>query len=243
MDKPRPERRQAPEISATPVVTATASQSLSADASAPAAKSHANTNGEQDEEEIATARRVPAVTLQVWESLLGPRGYKHVGGQLVRSEGASGGIQPGNEGPLDTGKGKGKATEAPSQGRNTSQVRTAGRMPDVEIKAHSALRTFTRSNSFAPTRAEPVPSRRPFRKVATSSLAPRAPPPQPDDGGSGDGSSAAAQVFAGMKFRARGEARSASVREAVEGCGGRWVEGQEIDDPDDVDFVLVRLVR
>jgi hypothetical protein len=44
-----------------------------------------------------------------------------------------------------------------------------------------------------------------------------------------------------MRFRVRAEARSASVRSAIEGCGGTWVEDE--NEEESVDFVIVRLVR
>jgi DNA replication regulator DPB11 len=44
-----------------------------------------------------------------------------------------------------------------------------------------------------------------------------------------------------MRFRVCAEARSASVRTAIEGCGGTWVEDEDEDER--VDFVIVRLVR
>ena len=39
----------------------------------------------------------------------------------------------------------------------------------------------------------------------------------------------------------RAEARSASVRTAIESCGGTWVEDE--DEEKRVNFVIVRLVR
>ena len=46
-------------------------------------------------------------------------------------------------------------------------------------------------------------------------------------------------MFAGLKFRALGEARCANVRKAVESAGGRWMSSH---DDEDADIVLVRLV-
>jgi DNA replication regulator DPB11 len=47
-------------------------------------------------------------------------------------------------------------------------------------------------------------------------------------------------LFAGLKFRALGEAKSANVRMAIDGCGGKMVSEGE---GDEVDFIVVRLVR
>ena len=49
------------------------------------------------------------------------------------------------------------------------------------------------------------------------------------------------KLFVGKCFRVRAEARSASVRTAIESCGGTWVEDE--DEEERVDFVIVRLVR
>jgi hypothetical protein len=49
-----------------------------------------------------------------------------------------------------------------------------------------------------------------------------------------------AKIFVGKRFRVRAEARSATVRTAIEGYGGTWVEDE---DEEGVDFVIVRLVR
>ncbi|THH08112.1 hypothetical protein EW146_g9100 [Bondarzewia mesenterica] len=226
VEHPRPERKQVPEVPPTPIAIVETSRTTSDEPiSIPNSNSNLNAQDDTEEEEIANARRVPTITLQVWESLLGSRGYKRVGGQLVRT----GGADEGSEQAVKKDKGKGKAI-----------------MPAIEMgegdepKSHSALRTFTRTHSFAPSRVDAVPSRQPFRKSAsTFAIAPRTASQTKDAGG---GAGPSAQVFEGMRFRARGEAWCASVREAVEGCGGRWVDGQEDDDVDDVDFILVRLV-
>lgn len=52
-------------------------------------------------------------------------------------------------------------------------------------------------------------------------------------------SGAAKGMFAGFKFRTLGEAKSPNVRSAIEQYGGIMV----LDDDEDVDFVIVRLVR
>lgn len=80
-------------------------------------------------------------------------------------------------------------------------------------------------------------SRQPFRKVQSLFL------PRPDSSTQAapepDGS--LPKIFVGKRFRVRAEARSASVRTAIESCGGTWVEDE--DEEKRVDFVIVRLVR
>lgn len=47
-------------------------------------------------------------------------------------------------------------------------------------------------------------------------------------------------LFAGLRFRALGEARGVTVKMSVEDCGGRVVSD---NDAGEVDFIIVRLVR
>lgn len=183
-----------------------------------------------EEEEIAVARRVPAATLRVWESLLAPRGYAKVGSELIKTAPAEA-LNPTPDPPLSllrVSKGKGKA-RAPLDSPAFS-------------KGRSALATFTRSKSFAPSTApaseDSAPaSRQPFRKAQSLFL------PQPDlpaqVAPESDGSPP--KIFVGRRFRVRAEARSASVRTAIESYGGTWVEDE--DEEERVDFVIVRLVR
>jgi DNA replication regulator DPB11 len=195
----------------------------------------------EDEEEMALARRVPAITLQVWESLLKHRGFVNKGDALVRVD------SQGNE-ALDKSILRGKA----SQVVKAKGIRSSQRVPseagpsELEMKARSALSTFSRTKSFTPARIESDSSKQPFRRTpslfapARNSPArdvaavPMSTPQQlPDKPQSG--------IFLNMRFRARGEARTANVRSAVESGGGVWVEGG--GDDQDVDIILVRLVR
>jgi hypothetical protein len=115
--------------------------------------------------------------------------------------------------------------------------------PATLSKGRSALATFTRSKSFAPSTAptsedpSAPAARQPFRKVQSLFL------PRPDSPAQmapvSDGSPP--KLFVGKCFRVRAEARSASVRTAIESCGGTWVEDE--DEEERVDFVIVRLVR
>jgi DNA replication regulator DPB11 len=186
-----------------------------------------------EEEEIAAARRVPSATLRVWESLLAPRGYSKVGSELVKIDLAEGLNPTPDSSPslsrAAKGKGKALALDRPT--------------PSTSIKGRSALATFTRSKSFAPSteppsgNAPPTTSRQPFRKAQSLFLPRPDSPPQvaPEPDGSPP------KIFVGKRFRVRAEARSASVRSAIEGRGGTWVEDE--DEEKRVDFVIVRLVR
>ena len=223
--RPRPERRKLPP----------ASRHSSVDAPAPSKGRAEPDSDAPEEEEIAVARRVPAATLRVWESLLAPRGYAKVGSELIKNAPAeTPSPTPGPSLPrpkVDKGKGKAKARPLDLLDPHTSG------------KGRSALATFTRSKSFAPSPTSAPEdssasgSRQPFRKVQSLFLPGPSSPAAvgPEAGGSPP------KIFIGMCFRVRGEARSASVRSAIEGCGGTWVEGE--DEEERVDFVVVRLVR
>ena len=219
----RPGRRQPPSLSHIP-----------SDETPEASQRHAQPGpDEPEEEEIAIARRVPAATLRVWESLLAPRGYTKLGSMLVKTTPAD--ISKLTHNPLDlpgSNKSKGKARAMDPPNRLTAAKGRSG----------SALGTFTRSKSFAPGVApqeEPCAStsRQPFRKARSMFLPQPTSPSQVAPGPDGS----APQIFGGMRFRVRAEARSANVRSAIEDCGGTWVEDE--DEDEHLDFVIVRLVR
>lgn len=215
--RPRPERRQLLSLrKPCPIEPEPQQEQPQMDADVP------------EEEEIAVARRVPAAMLRVWESLLAPRGYTKVGSALVKA-----GPAEVSNSTLDpslprsgTKKDKGK-----QRALNPSS-------PPTARKGRSALATFTRSKSFAPCTTsmmeDPSTStaRQPFRKAHSLFLPHIQSPAVHDD--------SKPQMFAGMRFRVRAEARSASVRSAIESCGGTWIENE--DEEESIDFVIVRLV-
>ena len=186
-----------------------------------------------EEEEIAVARRVPSATLRVWESLLAPRGYSKVGPELIKI--APGGLSPTPD-RSDPPPSLSRAAKGKARALDPSD-------PPTSNKGRSALAKFTRSKSFAPSTEPPsddtpaTASRQPFRKVQSLFLprpdSPAQVAPEPDG--------SPLKIFARKRFRVRAEARSASVRTAIESCGGTWVEDE--DEEKRVDFVIVRLVR
>lgn len=207
---------------------------------APISSSKQNQNqGEDDaEEEIAAVKkRVPAMTLQLWESLLKPRGFEINGGQLLRSP----------------SKSQGPSKIPDDDAMQTSPTRSPAK--ETGDKNQSVIASFRRANSFATVSKDPAvaSARQPFRRTATAAavLPTRHESrsssfmAQPDKMGqsstSGKEPSIASSIFAGLKFRALGEAKSPTVRTAIEGCGGRMVPESEADE--NVDYILVRLVR
>lgn len=204
-----------------------------------------------DEEEVASARRVPTEMLAIWGSLLKPRGFEVQSGRLVRSPGKSQTLQPsgGEESPTRArSQRSGIEDEQLRKGRATSAL---------------ALSSFRRANSFAPMGKDKGPDvvRQPFKRAAaltpqTSFLAhpsgspsragpSRAATTVTNDKGKAraveglEEESSNSTLFQGLKFRALGEAQGLSVKGAIKECGGTLVS--ELDE--DVDFVIVRLVR
>ncbi|KAI6039915.1 hypothetical protein EDC04DRAFT_3003286 [Pisolithus marmoratus] len=168
-----------------------------------------------DEEEDAAIKRVPAVTLHLWQGLLKPRGFELEGGKLVRSPSKS----QAPPLPLST----------PLQGPSNGEIKTK----------ESVLSTFKRANSFVSAVREPV-LRRPFRPV-TSVVAQG--PESADNGGSihslnKEKTFTATGLFAGYTFRLLGEARCPNVRSAIENGGGVVTD----DDMAEVNFIIVRLI-
>ncbi|KAK0488818.1 hypothetical protein IW261DRAFT_1414294 [Armillaria novae-zelandiae] len=150
-------------------------------------------NNADEEEELASINRIPAVTIKVWQSLLQHRGYEVSSqGRLVRS---------------------------PTKSRPTEQS-LEDRPPSPT--GESIITKFRRVNSFAPPKQ--ATGGIPFARSHSEPVA---------------GSSAATTptLFAGIKFCALGEAKSASVKDAIERSGGSLTSEE-----DDADYILVRLV-
>lgn len=187
-------------------------------------------------------KRLPEVTLQLWGSLLKPRGYEISGGALVRSP---------------SKKTQSAPREPPASPAKTSQQQRKNAGPNNG----SVISSFRRANSFAQVQKDMTAPRQPFRRTLTSVLQRQRGDmngsfsvPEPlgagDKSSSGPSTSAVAgpssssssgTLFTGLRFRALGEAKSATVRSAVEQYGGNIVSDAEADE--DVDFVVVRLVR
>ncbi|KAG2147749.1 uncharacterized protein EDB93DRAFT_1146459 [Suillus bovinus] len=183
-----------------------------------------------DEEEPASLARTPvrAVTLQLWGSLLRPRGFEidPVANKLVRSPSKSQSIASPQMSP----------TRLPAY--LTPDVRTRTTDKVIEPQGKSVISSFKRAKSFAPPAKEPM-TRQPFRRTTTiaalgpedaeGSTLPRQ--PEVED-------SSITTLFAGYCFRLLGEAKCANVRNAIDRGGGVVMD----EDTDDVDFIVVRLI-
>lgn len=205
-----------------------------------------NSAFDEMEEEKAFANVLPDATLLLWSKLLERRGYQITDGEVILSPSKADGP------PSNT-----KKTDMPSR-LGSPQHHAGG----------SVISSFRRANSFAPVvqAKDPGSSRQlPFRRwsssvtgagaAASSSKAGslRLPPEkqlarmeisdkvkEAEAGPSGSAASiTVSMMFAGMVFRALGEAKSPNVRHAIEELGGRMSTDQD----GDVNFVIVRLVR
>ncbi|KAG6830674.1 hypothetical protein H0H87_007405 [Tephrocybe sp. NHM501043] len=213
--RPRPERKSTP-------------QETLASSPPPSSAVHSDRPDEDQEEpeELAAVKRLPAATLQLWSGLLGHRGYEISDGELIKSptKGPRPPVPPPPSSPLaDKGK-------------------------------ESVISKFRRSNSFAPPRSEVASTSRPqpFRRTRTASAIGKginagsfmaSVPPIHENNANGESSKLAVTgktgIFAGLKFTALGEAKSSSVRTAIEENGGRMMMGLE---DENVDYIIVRLV-
>lgn len=202
---------------------------------------------EDEDEEPAAVKRVHSVTLQMWGSMLKPRGFALQEGKLVRSPSKS--QAPRHVPP--------EAHDSPSKDKGKSKLRAAvstSALP-MELQAKpSVLASFRRTHSFAPQAKDTSTPRQPFQRGVSAIFAA---PPVIDilaQGGEDlpvasssrlesavvEEAESSTKIFSGKTFRAMGEARSSTVRQAVEEAGGRLVsEGSDVE----ADFVLVRLAR
>ena len=233
--------------------------------------------GNEEDEEIASVKRVPEVKLHLWGSVLKSRGFEVKDGRLIRSPSKSQVAASQQEHALD---------KSPTRVTSTNKQSRRGTLKDLEDDQgdksgpRSAISAFSRARSFAPPPRDastPVGAiRQPFQRASTmsrtssflqrpvgsvqaqggvssdlpiastsavagpsrsGSLAPADDPAVPAD--TSELSAAARTLFTGMRFRALGEARCASVKRAIEECGGTWAGA---DDDGETDFTLVRLV-
>ncbi|TFK50096.1 hypothetical protein OE88DRAFT_1682172 [Heliocybe sulcata] len=242
---PRPEkRRTSPERASSPPPSSDPVSALDL----PAAKKAIakpplqSSSAEDDEEEMAQVKRVHSDTLQIWQSLLKPRGFEIVEGKLLRSP----------------SKSQTRSADSVDSMQSPPRVLRKATSDDDDRPARSALSSFRRVDSFAQAAGPSGGSaaNRLFRRVpsgvprAAASFLQGQPTPlqcAPDQGSSGirkeDAASSfgakASGMFSGLKFRLLGEAHAPNVRSAVEDYGGKVLSAEEEEDGD---FVVVRLI-
>ncbi|KAF9496674.1 hypothetical protein BDN71DRAFT_1415262 [Pleurotus eryngii] len=264
--RPRPERKT---ITAQPTTVFEDSipSSLADSSSIIAPKPRGD---EQDPEEAASVKVLPAVTLQLWESLLKVRGYEiSPGGKLarsptkVRSIMAHIGAEP--ESPSQNGQRKSvidKFRRANSFAEPASQgFRRTKTIPALALSKGASFGKDGPRNGVVESPGEPGPSSSPHRTPLPPSSRSPSPEigaleehsgpfeplaPMPDTGDiemseSEQVPAVPGLLYSGKIFRALGEASCSSVREAIESQGGRLVEEKAAANVE-VDYILVRLV-
>ncbi|KAG8212867.1 hypothetical protein J3R82DRAFT_11191 [Butyriboletus roseoflavus] len=185
------------------------------------------TDGEEEETAIIN-KPVPAVTLQLWQSLLKPRGFELDGGKLVRSPSKSQAMRS----PPST----------PTQPRAWPSVvnRNGTVEHGKEKEKESVISSFRRATLFVPVPVKEPAVRQPFRRntpclsacFGEAEWSGLHDPIQPG------GEPALPTLFAGCTFRLLGEARCPKVRSAIENGGGVVTD----DDAEEPDFIVVRLI-
>lgn len=185
--------------------------------------SRAPSTPQYEEEEIACVAHRPAMTVQIWGSLLKNRGYEISNGKVIKSP-------------------------AKLQKQPLAEPTKINDMDVDAPKTKSIISTFRRANSFAPVNEPSQPSQRPqpFRRTTSVAAIPsqqrEAPIAERDvNAEAGPSTIGPRRIFSGLRFRVLGEAKSSSVRNAIEQGGGIWVSEHDMDD--DVDYIIVRLVR
>ncbi|KAF8628551.1 hypothetical protein AX15_003819 [Amanita polypyramis BW_CC] len=191
-----------------------------------------------EDEEIACVAHRPAMTVQIWGSLLKTRGYEIMNGKVIRD-------------PSKTQNPPLSLPHLDTTNRNPDPLDSNGMNIDA-AKAKSIISTFQRANSFTPVdfssqKNHSSQRAQPFRR--TTSVADALSQPQRQatpflgtDGNAEAGPSTTGLrgIFSGLRFRVLGEARSGSVRSAIENEGGTWASDKDMDE--DVDYIVVRLV-
>ncbi|KAF5359827.1 hypothetical protein D9756_002948 [Leucocoprinus leucothites] len=227
VSRPRPERKVPPEAASSPPPSDLPSEldetSMAPPSSVPS-KQPPSSN-QDDDGELATVKVLPAVTLQIWGSLLSRRGYQISGAELVRTASAPAVFQT-SETSAEVEPGK----SVISSFRRASSFVPA-KLEEEEGAGGSKQpfrRTTTSANIFVKS-ATPLPAVPEKNGESSTSIF--------LDPGAGP-SSGAVMMFTGYRLRALGEAKTAAVKNAVESYGGLMVS----EDDENVDFIIVRLV-
>ena len=191
-----------------------------------------------EEEEIACVAHRAGFTIQIWGSLLKNRGYEVVNGKVIKSPSKA---PPKGLPPLEIPR-----AESPD----------SNDMDTDPSKPKSVLSAVRRDNSFAPVNEPSQQSRasqrlQPFRRTTSAAVAVDPQKSRDMQGTANRAMDAGAQagpstigprgLFSGLKFRVLGEARSPTVRNAIEQASGIWMSEQDFQE--DVDYIIVRLVR
>jgi DNA replication regulator DPB11 len=217
-------------------------QVSSAPASSEEPQAHQNSILDEMEDERAFTNVLPDATILLWSKLLERRGYQITDGEVILSPSKADAPPPNakkSDSPI-----RPNMSRLHSSGSVISSLRRVA--PVVQANPGTSKHLpFRRSSSATSTvagavaRSSEVAAVRPLLekepaiteivREAEASSSRSAPAP----------STTGSMIFAGMVFRALGEAKCQNVRRAIDELGGRM----SADEDEDVDFVIVRLVR
>ena len=202
-----------------------------------------NSISDEMEDEKAFTNILPDATLLLWSKLLERRGYQITDGEVILSP-SKAGVPPPNAKKSDMPSRPSSPLHQAS-GSVISSLRRAPPVVQAKDPGTSRQLPFRRSSSSA-TGAGAVASsskttamRPPLEERSAITEIVREAEASPSSRSGPTPSNTGSMIFAGMVFRALGEAKSPNVRRAVDELGGRM----SIDQDEDVDFVIVRLVR
>ena len=247
--KPRPERKTIGEGIFSNIVIQTTLECLvlndqvssSAPQSSEQPPTPQNSILDEMEDERAFANVLPDATLLLWSKLLERRGYQITDGEVVLSP-SKAGVPPPNAKKSDIPS-RPDSSHLHASGSVISSLRRAP--PVVQANPGTSKRLpFRRSSSSATgagaiasgceaAAARPLLEKQPTttEMVGEAEASQSRSRPAPSNAGS--------MIFVGRVFRALGEAKCPNVRSAIDELGGRM----STDEDEDVDFIIVRLVR
>ena len=192
------------------------------------------------EDERAFANVLPDATLQLWSKLLERRGYQITDGEVILSP-SKAGVPPPNAKKSDMPN-RPNLSHHHTNGSVISSLRrvapvvqanpgTSKHLPFRRSSSATGVGAVARSSEVAAVRRLPEKQPAITEIVGEAEASSSRSRPAPSNSGS--------MIFAGMVFRALGEAKCPNVRNAIDELGGRM----STDEDEDVDFVIVRLVR
>jgi hypothetical protein len=202
---------------------------------------HQNSILDEMEDERAFANVLPDATLLLWSKLLERRGYQITEGEVILSP-SKVNVPPPNAKKPDMPI-RPNSSNHHASGSVISSLRRVA--PVVQANSGTSKHLpFRRTSSSASgvgavASGSGVAAVRPLleKQPAITEIdreaeaSPSRSGPAPSNTGS--------MIFVGMVFRALGEAKCPNVRRAIDELGGRM----STDEDEDVDFVIVRLVR
>jgi DNA replication regulator DPB11 len=188
---------------------------------APISPPQQQSTSHDDDEEVASVKVLPAVTLQIWGSLLNRRGYQVSGTELVRTTSAPAVFYTRADSPA---VGPEKSVISAFRRANSFMAAKIDESGGVAGGSQPFRRTTTSTDIFVKP-GTPLPT----IQNAESSASVEEPVAGPSK----------ISMFAGYKFSALGEAKSQNVKHAIESYGGLMVHTPD----EEVDFIIVRLVR